>query len=80
MWWQVIAWIAMVVLGPLVMPGPKAPENAQPATASEFDFPTAEEGRDLTVIFGTVWIEDENVVWWGDFESIPIKKKLDSKK
>ena len=35
----------------------------------EFDgsgVPTAEEGRPLGIIFGTVRVENANVVWYGD--------------
>lgn len=48
--------------------------NAKPATESDFDFPTAEEGRPIPVLFGTRRITAPNVVWYGDISSTPIRK------
>lgn len=52
----------------------KKPQDAQPAGAGDFNFPTAEEGRVIPVVMGTVKIAP-NVVWWGDVRADPIKKK-----
>lgn len=43
---------------------PKAP-LPEPADISDFDGPTAEEGRPIPVVFGTVKIEGANVLWYG---------------
>lgn len=54
-----------------------APKPAQPPkpTLSDFEFPTAEEGRAIPVVFGTVWVSGPNVLWYGDLDTTPIKVK-----
>lgn len=42
---------------------------------SDVDAPTAEEGRPIPVVFGTVLLRGANVVWYGDLEAEPIRKK-----
>lgn len=51
---------------------PHAP-GARPSALGDFQAPTAEEGRVIPVIFGTVKISAPNVVWYGDFHTYPIK-------
>ena len=55
----IIAAIAAVALAP------KPPEQ-RPAALTEFEIPTAEEGRPIPVVFGTVLVTSPNVVWYGD--------------
>ena len=45
------------------------------ATLEDFDIPTAQEGRAIPVVFGTVTVRGPNVVWYGDLYAKPIKKK-----
>jgi hypothetical protein len=44
--------------------------NAEPST--DYQAPTAEEGRPIPVVFGTCWVKGANVVWYGDVETVPI--------
>lgn len=44
---------------------PKPPKQ-KAALLEEFDVPTAEEGREIPDVFGTVLIRDPNVLWYGD--------------
>ena len=41
----------------------------------DFDLPTAEEGRPIPVVFGTMLLRGPNVVWAGDLKVDPIRKK-----
>jgi len=50
-------------------------EKPQAASLDDFSLPTAEEGRPIPVVFGTVLITGPNVVWAGDLKADPIKKK-----
>ncbi len=54
-----------------------APKPPQPKAAGLGDVqaPTAEEGRPIPVVFGTVLITGANVVWYGDLVATPIRKK-----
>ena len=54
-----------VVIAIVTAPKPTVPK---PASLTDLDMPTAEPGRNLPVIFGTVLMKDPNVVWYGDFE------------
>lgn len=47
----------------------------QPSSLGDFQAPTAEEGRAIPVIFGTVKLAAPNVVWFGDLKINAIKKK-----
>ena len=40
---------------------------------NEIDVPTAEEGREIPVLFGCRRIKSPNVVWYGDLKTKPIK-------
>ncbi len=51
------------------------PPTPKPATLSDFDVPTAEEGRPIPVVFGTKVIRGANVVWYGDLSTQAIRKK-----
>lgn len=52
---------------------PKPPEP-KPASLADFDVPTADEGRPIPVVFGTVTVTGPNVVWYGDLGTKAIKK------
>lgn len=49
---------------------PKPQTNKQvPAGINEVQVTTAEEGREIPVLFGTCDIYGPNVVWYGDFKT-----------
>ena len=58
---------------------PKPPQP-KPSRLEDFDAPTAEEGRPLPVVFGTVWLTGPNVLWYGDLRTSPIKSSGGGKK
>ena len=62
--------VASTILSALMQPRPLPPIAA---SLSDFQVPTAEEGRPVPVIFGTVLIKGANVIWYGDLkkEEIP---------
>jgi hypothetical protein len=49
------------------------PPNAEPPELSDVDAPTAEEGKPIPVVFGTVMLSGPNVLWYGDLRTTPIK-------
>ena len=55
---------------------PKPPAAQPPSEITDFDIPTAEEGRPIPVVFGTVKITGPNVLWYGDFYTLPITKRV----
>lgn len=74
-----MAWIFAVVfvvaLVAAVAFQPK-PQAAPPAGFSEYQVPTAEDGREIPVLFGTRDIPSPNIVWYGDFASSAVRKKV----
>lgn len=74
--WNFVLWIVTSLLSSLLKPKPEQPK---PAALSDFDLPTAEEGRPIPVIFGSPTIRGANVVWYGDLGTRPIKTKSGKK-
>jgi hypothetical protein len=71
-WVQLIWFIVSTIVSIALAPKPKAPTAA---ALEDFDFPTAEEGRPIPVVFGTVDIQGANCLWTGDLTIKPIKKR-----
>jgi uncharacterized membrane protein len=71
-WVQLVIMIVSALISYALAPKPPQPK---PASLTDFDAPTAEEGRPIPVVFGTVWIKGPNVLWYGDLRSVPIRKK-----
>lgn len=65
----------LFVLSELLRPKPQL-ENAKPAGLGDFQFPTATEGRVVPLLWGTVKVKGPNVVWYGDFQQVPITEKV----
>jgi hypothetical protein len=72
--WLIIAVLADIAFTALQMLLSRHGEGQKPSALGEFDAPTAEEGRCLPVIFGTVLLKAPNVTSYGDLSSIPLKK------
>jgi hypothetical protein len=72
MWVQLVLMLASMAISYASRPKPK---NAKSAGLSEFQISTAEDGRELGVLFGTRRIKSPNVVWYGDLRSTPIRKR-----
>jgi hypothetical protein len=71
MWEYVVLFIVALVLAFAAMPKPQS----QPAPGlGEVKAPTAEEGREIGVLFGTRLCEGPNVVWYGDIKTEAIRK------
>lgn len=71
-WVQIAIMVVAAVLSYALAPKPIQPPKP---TLEDFDFPTAEEGRAVPVVFGEVWISGPNILWYGDLETTPIRVK-----
>jgi hypothetical protein len=71
-WWFVVIFIVAMVVGYALMP---RPQTQPPPGVNQIQVPTAEEGREIAVLFGEKYISGPNVVWYGDFRTVAIKKK-----
>lgn len=47
-------------------------QNPPPDTLSDVSVPTIEIGKPVGVAFGEVWVDDSNILWFGDLSSQPI--------
>jgi len=66
---QLAVGLTLMVIAYAIMPKPK---REKPAASKDLDNPTAEAGRPIPVIFGTMRIKGSNILWFGD------KRKKDS--
>lgn len=51
------------------------PPGAKPATLSEVDAPTAQQGKPIPKVFGTWVVQSPNIVWYGDLSYTKIESK-----
>lgn len=65
--------MAMMVISYLLQPKPKQPK---PEATKDMDSPTAEAGRPIPVVFGTVTVKGLNVLWYGDKAKRDYEMKL----
>ncbi|HGM4836178.1 hypothetical protein [Stenotrophomonas maltophilia] len=72
MWFQIIMLVVSLIISYVTRPRPTVPK---PAALEDFNVPTAEDGRECAMIFGTVWIDDPNVLYYGDLRTTPVKTK-----
>lgn len=60
--WLLIG-LALNIIAYLLTPRPK---QEKPPAAKDMDNPTAEAGRPIPVVFGTITVKGLNVLWYGD--------------
>lgn len=63
-WWLLIAAVVVsVAISFLLRPKVKAPK---PDATKDLEDPTAEAGRPIPVVFGTITVKGLNVLWFGN--------------
>jgi len=72
MWWYIAVFVVALVAAYAFAP---KPQSQPPAGLNDVKAPTAEEGREIGVLFGTRDIKGPNVVWYGHFRAVAVKKK-----
>lgn len=55
--------ITMAVISYALMPSPK---SAQHSATQDLENPTAEAGRPIPVVFGTLTVKSGNILWFGE--------------
>lgn len=75
--WNFLIQIGVALVLSAVSYALKSNKYDKPTASSldDFDIPTAEDGRVIPVVFGTVLLTGANVVWAGDLKVTAIKKK-----
>lgn len=72
-WIPILIGLALTVVSVLLRPRPKM---TQPSQARDFEAPTADAGRSVPVVFGTLTVKGVNVVWNGDTATREEKVKM----
>jgi uncharacterized protein YbaP (TraB family) len=62
-WFQLLIGLALAVVSYLLAPKPK---KHKPEAAQEMDEPTAEAGKPIPVVFGTISVKSPNVLHFSD--------------
>ena len=68
--WFFISFVVLLVATYAFAP---KPPTTPPAGLDTIQAPTAEEGREIPILFGTRRIRSANVVWYGDLRTKSIK-------
>ena len=70
---QILVSIAMSLLAYMLAPKAK---TAKPEAAAEMENPTADAGRPIPVVFGTITVKGPNFLWYGDKKVIEYSVKV----
>lgn len=73
--WFLVQLAIMVAISVLTQPKISFPKK-RPLGIDEFEFPTAEEGRSLPIVFGKRYYEGPNVCGYGDLEVHAVRKTV----
>lgn len=69
-----IAWVGVALVGGYLMSALAMKKPAPPpqTTLDDFEIPQIEEGTPQAVIFGDVWLEGWQVLWYGNYRTTKI--------
>ncbi len=67
--WALVTLVASYALTALTIKTPKV----KPAALEDFDVPQIDEGTPHAVVFGDVWLDGWQVLWYGDYSTTKIK-------
>lgn len=71
MWGAFVRLVVVLVVSYMLRP---KPQTTPPAGLADVQAPTAEEGREIPVLFGTRDLPEGNVVWYGHLRTSAIRK------
>lgn len=69
---MLVVMLVAMIAAYAMMPGPP---DQKPGSLQDLQVPTAEDGREVVDIGGTCWIDDPNVIWYGNARQYPVKVK-----
>lgn len=69
--WALVLLVASYAITMLTM----KTQNQQAAALEDFDIPQVDEGTPHAVVFGDVWLEGWQVLWYGNYRTTKIKSK-----
>jgi hypothetical protein len=62
-WWYVAVFVVSLIISYAINP---KPPKTKPPGINEVEAPTAEEGKEIPVLFGTKYLRGPNIVWYGN--------------
>lgn len=68
--WALVGLVVSYAITALTM---KAPPQQGPASLEDFDIPQVDEGTPEAVVFGDVWLDGWQVLWFGNFRTTKIE-------
>lgn len=71
MWMSLLWAVIFAIIGVLITPRPEGPKNAE-VQAPE-GIPTIEDTEPICVLFGSRELKSNNIAWYGDLKTTPIK-------
>ena len=66
--WALVAVVASFIITSLTM----KQQNQKPASLEDFQVPQVDEGTPHAVVFGDVWLDGWQVLWYGNFRTTKI--------
>jgi hypothetical protein len=69
--WALVLLVASYAITMLTM----KTQNQQAATLEDFDIPQVDEGTPHAVVFGDVWLDGWQVLWFGNYRTSKIQSK-----
>jgi hypothetical protein len=66
-------WVAYIILAVAMVAMSPKPQNTKPPALSDLKAPTADDGREIPVLFGTRVLSAPNVVWYGHMKTKAVK-------
>ena len=76
MWTNLIIGLVLALVTYLMRPKPEPPK---PTALKDVNVPVTKEGTEIGVVYGTVWIDSPQIVWYGDYKTTPVKTKQPKK-
>lgn len=74
-WFTLALFAISFLVTALLAPKPKT-EDARAQGLDDVNFPTSGEGSPIGLLLGRTRLKGPNTLWYGDFESVAIKKKV----
>jgi len=65
-WWWLIQLVVAVALAVIAYALAPKPKKQKPPATKDLDNPTADAGRPIPVVFGSINVTGPNVLWYGD--------------
>lgn len=69
-WYMIAVMIVSMIVSYALRPTPQQPN---PQTIEDLNIPTVKEGTPVAVVFGDVWVDSPQIVWYGALSTQPIK-------